>query len=74
MSESLSIEEILLNARQNDIEHMLCVAIDLDGSPEIVELARQYDVLSASVGVHPNTELKEDISVDDILSLANANE
>ena len=70
LSEELLVETILDNARENDVEHMLCVAIDLEGSPEIIELAQKYDVLSASVGVHPNTELETEASVEDILKLA----
>lgn len=71
LSEELSIEDILKNAKENDISHMLCVAIDLEDSPEIVSLAKQHDMVSASVGVHPNTELDKAVSVEDILNLAN---
>lgn len=74
LSEDMSIEEILNNAKDNDIEHMLCVAIDLEGSPEIVNLAQQHSMLSASVGVHPNTELQSEVSVDNIVSLANVDD
>lgn len=74
LSEDMSVDEILNNAKENDISHMLCVAIDLDGSPEIIELARQYEMVSASVGIHPNTELSQEVSVDDIIAIANTNE
>ena len=67
LSESLSVQDILDNAAQNDIEHMLCVAIDMEGGPEILSLAEQYDVISASVGVHPNTELDNEVTVYELL-------
>jgi len=70
----MSVDDILNNAKENDISHMLCVAIDLDGSPDIIELAKQHEMVSASVGIHPNTELNKEASVDDILSLASADE
>jgi TatD DNase family protein len=70
----MSVDDILNNAKENDISHMLCVAIDLDGSPEIIQLAKQHEMISASVGIHPNTELAQEASVDDIISLANADE
>jgi TatD DNase family protein len=70
----MSVDNILNNAKENDISHMLCVAIDLDGSPEIIELAKQHEMVSASVGIHPNTELAKEASVDDIISLANSDE
>jgi len=74
LSEDMSVDDILNNAKENDISHMLCVAIDLDGSPDIIELAKQHEMVSASAGIHPNTELEKEASVDDILSLASAEE
>ncbi len=74
LSEELAVEEILNNAKENDISHMLCVAINLDGSPDIIELAKKYEMVSASVGIHPNTELDKEATVDDIIALASADE
>jgi TatD DNase family protein len=70
----MSVDDILNNAKENDISHMLCVAIDLDGSPDIIELAKQHEMVSASVGIHPNTELDKKVSVGDILPIASAEE
>ncbi len=67
------VSDILEQARANDIEHMLCVAIDMEGSPEIIELATQHDMISASVGVHPNTEMQAPIDEAVFLEMA-ANE
>ncbi len=66
----MAVDEILNNAKENNVSHMLCVAIDLDGSPDIIELARQHDMISASVGIHPNSELKKEATIDDIILLA----
>ena len=66
----MSVEDILEQARKNDVGHMLCVAIDLTGSPEIIQLAKTHDMVSASVGVHPNTELQSEAIMDDLLNLA----
>lgn len=72
LSATLPVAEILDNARKNDVEHLLCVAIDLAGVPEIIALADHHSMLSASVGVHPNTSLQNEATVDDIVSLADA--
>jgi TatD DNase family protein len=74
LSEDMAVDEILKNAKENDISHMLCVAIDLLGSPNIIDLARKHDMVSASVGIHPNTELAKEATVDDIVFLASADE
>ena len=74
LSEDLAIEEIMANAKENNISHMLCVAIDLEGAPNIIELAQKYTNVSASVGIHPNTELKNEVCIDEIISLASDDE
>ena len=53
---------------------MLCVAIDLEGSPEIIRLAKKHQMISASVGVHPNTELEKTLTVEEINEIACDNE
>ena len=37
LAETQNIEEILAEAKKHQIVHMLCVAIDLEGSPEIIQ-------------------------------------
>ena len=70
LSEELSLEDILNHAKENDVEHMLCVAIDLAGSPGIIQLAKENEMVSASVGVHPNTPLENEAIMDELLDLA----
>ena len=69
LAETQTIEEILAEAKKHQIVHMLCVAIDLEGSPEIIQLAKTYEMVSASVGVHPNTRAKNRLNIDEIASL-----
>ena len=70
LSDEIEVDSILDEAKNNNIIHMLCVAVDLEGSPEIIALAKQYEMVSASVGVHPNTQHENGLVVDDITSLA----
>lgn len=74
LSEEMAVDEILNNAKENDVSHMLCVAIDLEDSPKIIDLARKHENVSASVGIHPNTELKQKATIEDIISLASNDE
>ena len=69
LSDEIEVDSILDEAKNNNIIHMLCVAVDLEGSPEIIALAKQYEMVSASVGVHPNTQHENGLVVDDITSL-----
>jgi len=47
---------------------MLCVSVDLETFPSVLTIAENYSNVSASVGVHPNTESTAlDPSVEQIL-------
>ena len=61
---------IIDNAQYHNVHHMLCVSIDLDGFPAILELARAYPCISASVGIHPNTVVDQGVSADQLADLA----
>lgn len=49
-------DEVLVNMRQNEISHALCVSVNLEDFPQIQMLAEQYEHIYASVGVHPDHE------------------
>ncbi len=51
------------------IDHMLCIAIDLEAYPAMVELVKDYPIISLSVGVHPNVDEGHDPSVDELVNL-----
>ena len=74
LEETTSVGDILKEAKNHQIAHMLCVAIDLEGSPKIIQLAKTHQMVSASVGVHPNTELANTLTINEITSIANDDE
>jgi len=51
------------------IEHLLCIAIDLESYPAMLELVTDYPQISVSVGVHPNVDEGEDPSVEKLIAL-----
>ena len=57
-------------AKELQVGHMLCVSVDMESFPQILNLARQYNNVFASVGVHPNTEAAHEPSIDELVSLA----
>ena len=47
--------DIIVSAAKNEgVEHILSVSIDLETSNDVLESAKRYHNVSASVGVHPN--------------------
>jgi TatD DNase family protein len=46
--------EILGKMAENHVSHALCVSVDLPDFPRVLDLAKQYPNIYASVGVHPD--------------------
>ena len=53
----------------SQIEHLLCIAIDLESYPAMCELVADYENISLSVGVHPNVQEGQEPSVDELIKL-----
>ncbi|WP_020161049.1 TatD family hydrolase [Methylobacter marinus] len=56
-------------AENNQIEHMLCIAIDLESYPAMHDLVSGYSQISLTVGVHPNVKDGRDPGVDELVAL-----
>ena len=55
---------------KQQLEHMLCISIDLEAYPAMCELVNPYDNISLSVGVHPNVDEGHDPSATELIALA----
>ena len=64
------LQGALEQARQNNIAHMLCVSIDLEAYPAMLEQVRPYSQVSVSVGVHPNETDGQEPTVEQLVELA----
>ena len=67
---SQQLQIVLQQARANDVSHMLCVAVNLEDFPQILELAHNFSHIFASVGVHPNEQDGQDPAIADLVRLA----
>ena len=57
-------------AETAEIDHMLCIAIDMESYPALYQLVAPYSTISLSVGVHPNVAEGKEPTVDDLIRLA----
>ena len=73
LGQDMKVDEVIANAKALGVEHMLCVSVDLETYPEILSLAEQYDCIYASVGVHPNTSMQEEVTHETLVQLASNN-
>ncbi len=56
-------------AKAKQIEHLLCIAIDLESYPAMLALVAGFQQISVTVGVHPNVQDCQDPSVDELIVL-----
>lgn len=64
------LPQVLQNAFNNGVGHMLCVAVNMEKLSEVLSIARDNPRVFASVGVHPDEQHGRDPSVDEIVQLA----
>lgn len=64
------LSHAVANARRHGVGHMLCVSIDLEHWPSMVEQVALFDDVSVSVGVHPDARDVQEPSVDQLVRLA----
>ncbi|WP_024792068.1 TatD family hydrolase [Candidatus Ruthturnera calyptogenae] len=65
-----NVERMLAHAKELSVTQFLCVCIDLEHFDEVFSLAKNYQQIYASVGVHPCELEGKDPSVKELLVLA----
>jgi len=65
-----SFDAMLAAANAEGVEHMLCVSIDLESYPAMLELVDDHPGISVSVGVHPNDHDRREPTVEELVELA----
>lgn len=64
------IPDILQNAADNQISHLLCISTSWENQVEVIEMAEKYPQIFASVGKHPTTEGGFEPTAEDLLKAA----
>ena len=65
------LENALDLARKNFVEHFLCVCINLENFPKVLEIANKYKDISCSAGIHPSEAEGQKITVNELVKMAN---
>lgn len=69
-----NIAGVLSRMNDNAVSHALCVSVNRQSHNEVLDLARAHPNLYASVGVHPDEPEEGDISLAELVKLAEAKE
>jgi TatD DNase family protein len=64
------LNDILVKMSLNGVTHALCVSVELQKLPHILQLVEAHENLYASVGVHPDYELENEPSQAELVCLA----
>jgi len=64
------IPDILQNAADNQIAHLLCISTSWENQGDVIALAENHKQIFASVGKHPTTEGGHEPTVEDIINAA----
>ena len=64
------LPDVLDKMRAHAVTHALCVSVDLETLPSVLEIAEKHDNVYASVGVHPDHEDAKEPSVAELVELA----
>ena len=65
-----SFDQLIQHSHEAGVEHMLCVSINLEKYPGMLEKVRAYPNISVSVGMHPMAEQSDVFSVEALTALA----
>ncbi|MBP0594698.1 TatD family hydrolase [Paraburkholderia sp. LEh10] len=64
------LPQVLENMRAHSVTHALCVCVDFETLPSVLDIARTYDNVYASVGVHPDHEDAREPTLAELVELA----
>jgi len=50
-----NINEVLLNAKKNNITNLLTIGTSLESSKKVLEIVEEYENIYGAIGIHPNS-------------------
>jgi TatD DNase family protein len=68
------LSKAIAAAREAGVSQMLCISIDRDNVPVVVSIARQFEGIYASVGIHPLDVDQSPALIDELLAMAKLDE
>jgi len=63
------INKVLLNAKNNNISHLLTIGTGLDSSKKVFDIVEKYENIYGSIGIHPNSTTNHLADLDELLSI-----
>ena len=64
-----NIDQVLLNAKKNNITNLLTIGTNLDSSKKVLEIVSKYPNVYGAIGIHPNSTTGNLESINEIFLL-----
>ena len=68
-----NIDQILLNAKKNNITNLVTIGTSLESSKKVLEIVNKYPNVYGAIGIHPNSTTGNLDKLDEILMLKKKN-
>jgi TatD DNase family protein len=65
-----NMDAVMQSMATNNVTHALCVSVNMREFPQVLAVAEAHDNIYASVGVHPDYEDEDPVSVEELVRLA----
>ncbi|RAP36195.1 TatD family deoxyribonuclease [Legionella quinlivanii] len=65
-----NLDNVIQQAEDNDVQHFLCVCVDLSDYDTLCAISRRYNQVSISVGLHPNSLIEKEPDAPLLIQMA----
>ena len=63
------INQVLLNAKNNNISHLLTIGTGIDSSKKVYEIVEKHENIYGSIGIHPNSTTNNLDDLNELLTI-----
>jgi TatD DNase family protein len=63
------INKILINAKKNNITHLLTIGTSLESSKKVLEIVEKYENIYGAIGIHPNSTTSHLNDLDKLIDI-----
>jgi TatD DNase family protein len=64
-----NIDQVLLNAKRNNVSHLLTIGTSVESSIKVLEIIEKYENIYGAIGIHPNSTTGNSTDLEKILTL-----
>jgi TatD DNase family protein len=64
-----NIDQVLLNAKKNNISKLLTIGTGLESSKKVLEIVEKYENIYGAIGIHPNSTTNNLNDLNDLINI-----